>query len=227
MAITVIGSQAVLLEAAENPAGVTVTVPSGTTSAYMFWQWNNENVNSTIAGVTLGGSSYDHLFAIDPAALTWSTGVAAWGTPAIGGQTLDILWDASGGAMTEGPVVVMVYLSGAVTGWRDADAEGNLGEFTAISVTVTSVAGDFVVKFDAKDLIVPGLSAGWASIVTTTHGDSNVDGARLSSITASGATTVCNCENEAWSSIVAISIEPATVSADLFNIPGTRMYVLP
>jgi hypothetical protein len=72
-----------------------------------------------------------------------------------------------------------------------------------VSVTLTTVDGDLVIKHDVRDNgDTPPLSSGWTSISTQTVGN---EAARASYILASGASTVCDSESESGSVIIAVA----------------------
>ena len=218
MAATLTGTPvAINWAAGANPAGQSVTIPSDATAVYMFWAYDGIDANGHgLASATLNGASPSQTFEIPTAAGFYpATGVAAWYNPATGSQTLDPAWDI---APVEGPVTIVAFVKGgSTTAWRDADADQDITT-TAVTVTLTTVSGDLVIKFDQRyDALenVPSLSAGWTNGAT----GGNVDeGCRLSYISATGTTQVCNSEDESYSSIVAISIPEAatgyTIAAD-------------
>lgn len=196
---------AIVWAAGANPAGQSITIPSDATAVYMFWAFDGVDANGHgLASATLGGVSPSQTYEIPTAAGFYpATGVAAWYNPSTGSQTLDPEWDI---APVEGPVTIVAFVKGGdTTAWRDADADQDISS-NAVSVTLTTVAGDLVLKldqrFDANEN-PPVLSSGWTNGQTTGNVD---EGARLSYISATGTTQVCASENEDYSSIVAISI---------------------
>ncbi|MGH7525934.1 MAG: hypothetical protein ACREMX_04455 [Gemmatimonadales bacterium] len=192
-----------------DPAGQSITIPADATAVYMFWSfWNSGNGHGLLSA-TLGGNSPNQTAEIATAGGDkTATGVAAWYNPATGSQTLDPAWDAS---PTEGSTCIVAYVKdGDTSAWRDADAAHNTSS-TAVTVTLTTVSGDLVLKHDQKfGGTVPSTSAGWTSAQTQTN---NQESARLSSISATGTTQVCDSEGEDFSSIVAISIPAAGAAA--------------
>jgi hypothetical protein len=108
---------------------------------------------------------------------------------------------------------------GNTTAWRDADFDQQAG-ITDATVTLTTVSGDLVLKFDARYSVVPALSGGWTNAQTTTNVD---EGARLSYISASGTTVVCDSEDENYSALVAISIPEGAGGS---SIAHTRLSLL-
>lgn len=188
---------AVVWAAGANPAGQSVTIPSDATAVYMFW---TGFFTGGLASATLNSASPDQTFEFPGDALVTGTGVAVWYNPSTGSQTLDPAWD---GAPSEGPVSIVVYVKdGDTTAWRDADGNSTTtGDSN--SVTLTTVAGDLVIKFDQRFGTAPSLTASWTSGQTTTNGG---EGARLSYISAAGTTQACASEDEYYSSICAISI---------------------
>jgi hypothetical protein len=188
-----------------DPAGQAVTIPADATAVYMFWSFYNGADGHGLASVTLNGAAPDQTFEVATAPDDeTATGVAVWYNPSTGSQTLNPAWDA---APAEGPLTVVAFVKdGDTTAWRDADGANEDGA-TAISVTLTTVAGDLVLKFDQKfGATPPANTAGWTSGLT---GDNNNEAFRFASISAAGTTQACPCEGEDYSSIVAISIPAA------------------
>jgi hypothetical protein len=173
----------------------------------MFWAYFDPADGNGLASATLNGLSPAQTFELATGTPTdaTATGVAVWYLPSTGSQTLDVAWDST---PTEGPTCIVAYVKGGnTTAWRDADADHD--ETTnAVTVTLTTVAGDLVIKFDQRfhDSTPPSTSAGWTS-AQTHDGDAEVS--RLSYISAAGATQGCDSEDENYSSIVAISIPAA------------------
>jgi hypothetical protein len=199
---------AVTWAAGANPAGQSITIPADATAVYMFWSFYTSADGNGLASVTLNGASPNQTFEIPTAATDQTgTGVAAWYNPATGSRTLDPAWDA---APEEGSTCIVVFTKdGDTTAWRDADADNQDGA-AACSVTLTTVSGDLVLKFDQSFSAVPSLSSGWTA--GQTHSN-NSEGARLSYISATGTTQVCASEDENYSSVCAISI-PASSGSD-------------
>lgn len=209
MAATLTGTPvAVVWASGSNPAGQSITIPADATAVYMFWTYYTSADGNGLSSVTLNSVSPDQTFEIPTAATDQGgTGVAVWYNPATGSQTLDPAWDAS---PTEGPVAIVAFVKdGDTTAWRDADADNQDGS-TACSVTLTTVSGDLVLKFDQRydtSNNPPSLSSGWTNGATT---DNNSEHARLSYISATGTTQACNSEDEAYSTVVAVSIPAAS-----------------
>lgn len=214
MAATLTGTPTVITWASgQNPAGQSITIPSDATAVYMFWTFFHATDGHGLASVTLNGNNPSQTFEMPTggSGLYVATGVAAWYNPATGSRTLDPSWDA---APAEGPTTIIAYIKGGdTTAWRDADADQD-EDRNAVSVTLTTVSGDLVIKYDQKFVgppnfeSVPSLTSTWSSGQT----GSNVnEGVRLSYISATTTTQVCDSEDENYSSIVAISIptEPA------------------
>lgn len=200
---------AVTWAAGANPAGQSITIPSDATAVYMFWAFYTSADGNGLASVTLGGNNPAQTFETPTAAVDQTgTGVAAWYNPATGSQTLDPAWDA---APEEGATCIVAFVKdGDTTAWRDADADNQDGT-TACSVTLTTVSGDLVIKFDQRfSGTAPALSSGWTN--GQTHSN-NSEGARLSYISATGTTQVCASEDDNYSSVVAISIPAASGSS--------------
>lgn len=209
MAATLTGTPVqVTWAAGANPASQNVTIPSDATAVYMFWAYDGiDATGHGLASATLNGVSPSQVFELPTLAGFYTgTGVAAWYNPPTGSQAIDPAWDA---APVEGPVCIVAFVKGGdTTSWRDADADQDLSS-NAVTVTLTTVAGDLVLKFDQRYDTAenpPALSAGWTNGAT----GGNVDeGCRLSYISASGTTQVCNSEDDNYSSVLAISIPEA------------------
>ena len=184
-----------------------ITVPSDCTAVYMFYAHLITD-EQTLDSVTLESVSPDQIFKL-PCAYSggWvsGTGVAVWYNPGTGsGRSPSLSW---GGSNAEGPVVLFVFVKGGnTTAWRDADGAGAVGS-GSVSVTIDSNATDLVLKFDQRYDSLPGTSTGWTSEATLSN---NYETARLSSADSPGAaTTVCDSENEYYSTICAVSIPAA------------------
>lgn len=200
---------AVVWASGADPAGQSITIPADATAVYMFWTYDGLDANGHgLSSVTLNSAAPDETFEITTLTSYYvATGVAAWYNPSTGSQTLDVAWDA---APAEGPTTIVAFVKdGNTTGWRDAQADHKIGT-TACTTTVTTVSGDLVIKLDQRyDTLnnPPSLSSGWTNGQTT---DNNSEHSRLSYISASSTTQVCNSENEDYSSVVAISIPANT-----------------
>jgi hypothetical protein len=195
---------AIVWAAGIDPAGQSVTIPSDATAVYMMWTFYHGTAGHGLASVTLNGNAPSQTFEIPTAAGDQTaTGVAVWYNPATGSQTLNPAWDA---APAEGPTTTVTFVKdGDLTAWRDADA-ANETTTTACTVTLTTVSGDLVLKHDQRyeaGGTPPVRSVGWTDGVTQSN---NSENARLSYISATGATQACNSEDEAYSTVVAVSI---------------------
>lgn len=207
---------AVAWAAGINPAGQSITIPADATAVYMFWSYAVGASGHGLSTVTLNGASPSQTFELaSVSTYECATGVAVWYNPATGAQTLDPAWDI---APEEGPSTIVVFVKdGDTTAWRDADA-AHATSTTAVTVTLTTVSDDLVIKFDQRyngnTAGAPALSAGWTNGQTQT---ANVESSRASYISATATTQVCNSENEDYSSIVAVSIGPAALSDTLLG----------
>ena len=202
MAAALTGTPTVVTWAAgADPTGQSITIPSDATAVYMFWSYWNATVGGGLLSVTLNSASPAQTFENTTTANLTATGVAAWYNPSTGSQTLDVAWDLS---PTEGATCIVAYVKGGdTTAWTDADADHN-DSTNAVTVTLTTVVDDLVLKYDQKaGATAPSTSASWSSAQTTTN---NGESARLSYISAAGTTQVCDSEDEDYSSVVAISI---------------------
>lgn len=196
--------------AGATPASQNITIPSDATAVYMFWGFYDSTAGNGLASATLNGASPSQVYEIPSNTGDQSaTGVAVWYSPATGSRALNVVWDS---APILGPGTIVAYVKdGSTSSWRDADAAQASGS-TAVSVTLTTVAGDLVLKFDSELNNPPSLSSGWTDGGTQTN---NVRGFALSSISATGATQVCDSEDENYSSLVAISIPAAGATGDM------------
>ena len=211
---------AVVWAAGADPAGQSITIPADATAVYMFWTFYHGTAGYGLASVTLAGASPSQTFETPTAATdNTATGVAVWYNPPTGSQTLDPAW---GAAPVEGPTTVVAFVKGGDTvAWRDADAANENGA-TACTVTLTTESGDLVIKYDQRydtGANVPALSAGWTNGATQ---DNNSEHSRLSYISATGTTQVCNSEDNAYSSVCAVSIPAASVASTAITgkMPG-------
>ena len=204
--------------AGADPFGQSITIPADATAVYLFWFYYSGASGSgfTVLVPTLAAASPDQTFGTLGDVNTAPTGVIAWYNPPTGSQTIDLEWSKVPDA---GPLTIVAFVKdGDVTAWRDADALGSdAGNPATVEVTLTTVSGDLVIKMDQADGAMPSLSASWTNAQTQTVGSSN---ARLSTISASGATTLCACEDESFSSIVAISI-PSLAAPPIEDQPET------
>lgn len=204
MAAAITGTPvAITWAAGADPAGQSITIPADATAVYLFWAFWVSVDGAGLSTATLNGAAPAETTQKTVAGSAPCTGCAAWYAPPTGTQTIDVAWT---NAPAEGPVCVVVCVTGSTAGWRNAGTDSNTTT-NAVSVSLTSASGDLVLKFDQLfSASVPALSSGWTSQQTTTN---NSEAARLSSITASGAATVCDAEGENYSSIAAISIVPS------------------
>jgi hypothetical protein len=203
-----------------SPAPQNVTIPSDATAVYAFAGGYSDGNENTLPTFTLAGAAPNQTVNKSGLGATLTSGGGAvWYNPPTGTQSLTISW--SDGAIGNGPNCIVAYVKGGdTTSWRDADAT-NAPAADAVSVTLTTASGDLVLKFDQRvGSAAPALSAGWTNAQTQVNvgGDS----ARLSTISASGATQVCNAEDESYSLVVAVSIPAAPVAASLPFGSGSR-----
>lgn len=202
---------AIAWAAGANPAGQSVTIPSGTTACYMFWSYFPGNIGNGLASVTLAGNAPAQTFEVASLTNEPACGVAAWYNPPSGSQTLDPAWDA---APSDGPNTIVVFVDDSdTTSWRDADG-GNGEAAAAQTVTLTTVSGDLVIKWDSRfATTAPGLSAGWTNAQTQVNVVNY--SSRVSTIVATGTTQVADAENESYTGLIAISVPDAAGAAGL------------
>lgn len=201
---------AVTWAAGINPAAQNISIPADATAVYMFWSYYVGS-SAGLASATLASASPSQQTELQNS--NRSCGVCAWYSPATGTQSLDVAWDA---APSEGATCVVAFVKdGAIDTWRDADVDNDQST-TAVTVTLTTVAGDLVIKFDSRYISIPSLTSGWTNGQTQSN---NSQGSRLSYISAASTTQACASEDEDWSSVVAISIGPAAAAAQSLVIP--------
>jgi hypothetical protein len=190
--------------AGANPAGQSITIPSDATAVYMFWcYFDSGGSGYGLSSATLNSANPDQTHEHPGDNTVNATGVAVWYNPSTGSQTLDPAWDS---APTSGATCTVYYIKdGDTTAWTDADSEAAAAA-TAVSVTLTTDTDELVIKFDTRDSgTAPSNSSGWTSDTTQTN---NSNSSRAAHITPSGTTQACPCEDENYSSIVAVSIPP-------------------
>jgi hypothetical protein len=187
-----------------NPAGQSVTIPSDATAVYVFWGFDvGSPAGLGMASCTLAGASANETIESAFEATSPIGGLRIFYNPPTGSQTLDVAWDV---APDYGPTTIVAFVKdGNTSAARDIDANvaaaGN-----ANTVTLTTESGDLVLKYDQHydtDEVAPALSASWTNAQTTGNLD---EAARLSYISASGTTQVCDSENESYSLVVAVAI---------------------
>lgn len=209
MAVELTGTPVAITWGTEaDPTGQSITIPSDATAVYMFWAYYVGFDDAGISTATLGGEAGDQSFAIVTAPSDRAAcGVIAWYNPPTGSQTLDVAWTET---PSSGPVTMVAYVKGGnTTAWTDADAAA--ADSTAeVSVTLTTVVGDLVLKCDQSSGGVPPNSAGWTDGPTMSNNNQH---ARLASIVAAATTQACPSEEENFSSIVAVAI-PAAPTGD-------------
>lgn len=191
----------------QNPAGQDITVPADCTAVYAFFSGFPNSASGSVASCTLEGVSPSEIHELSGDGSNGWTAVYAWYNPATGaGQTLDPAWDDT---QIEGVVCIVAFVKGGnTTAWRDADADYADGSGPT-TVTLTTVAGDLVLKFDVLfSTTAPSLSAGWTN--AQTQANQNDRSGRLSYIAAAGATQACDSEDEDFSTVVAVSIPSGT-----------------
>jgi hypothetical protein len=192
-----------------SPTPQDVTVPADATAVYFFWWYYSGEGLEALTSVTLGGTAVSQSFSIPRAGFTGACGVSAWYSHATGTQSVAPTFADTVGSIGPGSFVAYVK-DGDVTAWRDADAAHADGG-TAVTVTLTSVSGDLVLKMDGQLTgAVPSTSASWTSAQTQAY---NGASSKLSYIAASGSTQACDAEDENYSSVVGISIPAAAGSS--------------
>lgn len=210
--------EAVVPGGAQNPAAVNITIPADCTCVVLFWTTLNYSSGlGGIASVTLDGNAPTDAYELNHApTYKVATGIAAWYSPATGTKALDIAWDQ---LPEEGPTCGVAYIkdgafSVAASGLQHTE------NADACSTTLNGIAsGHLVLKYDQKfGTTAPSLSSSWTNILTTTNGVNQA--ARLSYISATGTSQVCDSENEDFSTIAAIAFAPSGGAAAGAIPPG-------
>lgn len=191
-----------------SSGSASITIPSDATAVYVSWSYYNATAAKGLTSATLNGVSPSQNHNLQTAATDLpATGVLAWYNPATGARTLVMTFDT---ATTEGPTIIATFVKGGDTSaWRDVkSAHGNSSG--QITVTVTTVSGDLVIKHDQRNdaaTTPPSTSVGW----TASGGISNVnqEHAQVEYISATTTTQVANSEDENYSTLVAWSIPAA------------------
>jgi hypothetical protein len=223
MSATLTGSPvAIVWAAGADPAAQNITIPSDCTAVYVFWHYYSVTAAAALASMTLNGAAASEQVELANDGNSTGVGLSIWYNPPTGVQSLNPAWDA---APDEGAVSTVAFVKdGDTTAARDIDTAHNTGT-TATSVTLTTLAGDLVLKSDESHGLVPSLSAGWSNGVTQFN---NGMGCRLSYISAVGATQVCDSEDEDHASLVAVSIiattAPAVRGPRFTQHKGSRLY---
>lgn len=212
---------AIVWAAGANPAGQSITIPTDCTAVYFFWTFYNSAAGNGLTSVTLNGASPNQSYEIPTATGDQvATGVSVWYNPPTGSQTLDPAWDA---APAEGPTTIVAYVKdGNTTSWTAAIAANETGT-TAVSASLTTVSGDLVLVYDQKYNATPSAQGGSYTSQQTTLNAS--EGARLSSISASGSSLTINSVGPDYSSILGVSIPAGGggggISAALTGVSAT------
>ncbi len=199
--------------AGADPAGQSITIPADATQVLMFWAYAVGSSGNGLSSSTLNSAAPTRVFELaSVSTYECAIGVATWDSPATGSQTLDVAWDV---APEEGPSCIVAFVKDGFLGApTDVDAAHATGS-TAVTTTLTAVVGDLVLKFDVRYNVNvagnPALSSGWTNGQVATTG---VESSRLSYISASGTSQVCDSETEDYSAVVAISIPPAAAGGD-------------
>lgn len=204
---------AVTWAAGASPSSQNVTIPSDATAVYMFWDYYVAAGGSGIASATLNGASPDQLLELGVIdGLAAAVGGCVWYNPSTGSQALAVAWD---NAPSDGSVCIVCFVKdGDTTAWRDADVDQDSAT-TAVGVTLTTVSGDLVLKFNGNSTTTPSTSSGWTSAQTASN---NGRAARLSYISATGATQACDAEDEDYATIIAISIPAGGPAPDVTDV---------
>jgi len=209
MAAEVISSAVITWASGVNPAAQNISIPADATAVYLFWgYWDNNTTN--IASATLNSNNPSQSGGIAGAGNITASGVAAWYNPATGTQSLDVAWTH---APSFGPTSFVVYVKGGdTTAWRDIDFASNTGSDGAPGVTLTTQAGDLVLRNESYlyPSGPPANASGWTSINTQ---ENNSVGSRVARIAATGTSQAVTAESNYYTVIVGLSIPAAAGGA--------------
>ena len=205
---------------ADTPTPQDITIPSGTTAVYMLWTSYNASTGQGLATATLEGVAYDDAIEVQGNATgdMAGTGVAVWYNPPTGaGQTLAISWNL---VPTDGPTTIVAFVQGGdTTAWRDAFAIQETSS-NPLTDTLITASGDFVLKLNGNWNALPGTSSGWTS--AQTQGPVSQQYARLSTFSATGASTACDAEDESYALITCVAIPASGAPAPTREQEGFR-----
>lgn len=198
---------AIVWASGANPAAQNVTIPGDCTAVYVFGGFYSGGTNGVLSSLTLNGAAPSQSSELGMTGSFMGIFAAAWYNPATGVRALDPAWAATPEAGDGGPVTFVVFVKdGDTTAWRDVDSDQDASN-AAVTVTLTTVSGDLVLKFNLNGAgAEPSVSASWSDGGSQTN---NSFTCRLSSITASGTTQVCDAEDEEYASVIAVSIPAA------------------
>lgn len=201
----------------------TITVDGNANAVYVFiGGWGSYIAVDRITNATLGGVSpdetYDYPTDDGGEATLW---VGVWYNPSSGSQSFSA---TKGGASDDGPTCIVAQLSGVdtTTGVRDSDSGSfpDVGASTANSFTLTTVSGDWVLKFDygwyPGGSGTPGTTSGWTSIQF--HDAGGGARARLSRIEATGTSVTVENEDPSYAGLLGIAIVPAATGGEINEV---------
>lgn len=183
-----------------TPAAQSVTVPAGTTAAYIFGSSFGGGPGNALGTATLNSNSAAQIHeVVDESGFVPAMWCAAWYSPSTGSQNCQVTFDGIPG---EGPSTIFVCVTDSdTTAWRDADA-ANDGS-VAQTITLTTVSGDLVLAYDVRNVSAPSNESGWTSVLTALN---NFHAGRLRSIVASGSSQSATTQDTDFSGIIAIAI---------------------
>lgn len=188
----------------------TLTIPADATAVYVGWSYYNATGAKGLATATLNSVAASQTSTLQTAATDLvAAGVLAWYAPATGARTLTMTFDA---ATTEGPNIIAVYVKGGeLSAYRDVkSAHGNSS--AALSVSLTTVSGDLVIKWDQRNdaaATPPATSAGWTSVASQ---NLNSEHMNAETIPATGSSLTVVSEDENYSTLFTISIPDGDTS---------------
>lgn len=201
---TINSAQEIIWASGATPAAQNITVPAACNAVLMLWAYNPGAVGHGLLAATLNGNAPSQT-PRETASNTPdfpATGAAIWFNPTTGTPiALDVDWDAS---PLEGAITGVVFIENANTGgWRDADST-HTNNTTQQTITLDTASGDLVIVLDQRyDGTAPANEAGYTSVLTLSNA---LEGGRIRSIVATGATQSASTQDTSYSTIVAVSI---------------------
>lgn len=211
MAASVISGTTITWATGTDPATQDITIPEGTTAAYMFWTYWLNTTGDGLSTVTLDGNTRSQHIEQATSGNKSATGCSVWYNPTTGSnKTVDVTWDA---IPAEGPTTSFVFVQGGNTSaWSDSGTDHQENSTNAQVVLNSGVAsGDLILAYDARfdtGSGAPGLMTGYTSITTQTNAD---QGARAQYDESTGTSWTVNSENDSYSSLCVIAIPAAAV----------------
>ena len=203
-----------------TPASQNVTVPADATAVYFFWSYfkSSGGDGAGLASVTMDGTVADayYEFPVSSTNSTTGTGVAAWYNRGTGTKAIQPVWDV---APEEGPSSCVAFVKdGNLTAWTAALGDAKTGT-NVPTCSLTTVAGDLVLKFNQSYSSVPGVTASWTDVLSVAA--NNGEAGRMTSISASGTSLTCDgAATYNYSTVVAVSIPAGGGGGPTYTLMG-------